>query len=57
MAIGCAGIETQRGATITGKRSTRARIISKDRLPDPITTEARNSMTDTPEQRSISPTS
>jgi len=35
----------QRGVTISGRRSTSARIISNDRLPAPMTIEARNSTT------------
>ena len=57
IAIGCASTETQRGAIMTGSRSTSARIISKERLPDPMTTDARNSMTGTPADLRISPTS
>jgi hypothetical protein len=37
--MGCAVTETHWGMTIAGNLSTRARIISKDRLPEPITTE------------------
>ena len=44
MPIGCAAIDTQAGQIITGSRSTRARIISKERLPEPMTIEARNSI-------------
>ena len=33
---------------MTGSRSTSERIISKDRLPEPMTIEARNSSTGTP---------
>jgi hypothetical protein len=57
MPIGCAATDTQAGQIITGKRSTRARIISKERLPEPMTMEARNSMTSTPGLRSAAPTS
>ena len=57
MPIGCAGTDTQRGMIMTGRRSTSARIISKDRLPEPITIEARSSTTGTPDARSTSPTS
>ncbi len=57
MPIGWAGTETQRGVIIMGSRSTSARIISKERLPDPMTMEARNSITWTPEARSTVPTS
>ena len=55
--MGCAMTRTQRGVTITGSRSTSARSISNERLPDPITIEARNSITGTPESRSARPTS
>ena len=56
MAIGCAGTDTQRGITITGSRCTSVRIISNDRLPAPITIEARNSTVGMPDARSTSPT-
>ena len=42
---------------MTGSFSTRDRIISKDRLPDPMMMEALNSMVGTPEPRRIRPTS
>jgi hypothetical protein len=42
---------------MTGSRSTRARIISNDRLPEPMTIDARNSMVGTPEAASRRPTS
>ena len=42
---------------MTGSRSTSAWIISNDRLPAPMTIEARNSMTGTPLARRISPVS
>ena len=48
MPIGCASVETHRGQIMTGNRSTSARISSNDRLPDPMTTDARNSTTGTP---------
>jgi hypothetical protein len=51
MAIGCAGTDTQRGVIMIGRRSTSARIISKDRLPEPMMIEARNSMVCTPQLR------
>ena len=45
MAIGCVvHAAPTAGVTITGSRSTSARIISKDRLPEPMTIEARNSI-------------
>ena len=50
-------LATQRGAIITGKRSVKALIISKERLPEPMTIEARNSMTGTLDSRNIRPTS
>ena len=49
--------DTQRGATMTGSGSLRARIISKDREPEPMTIEARSSMTSTPAARKTPPTS
>ena len=52
--MGCAVTPTHFGVTMTGSRSTREEIISKDRLPDPMTMEARNSTTCTPEARRIS---
>ncbi len=42
---------------MTGSLSTSARIISKDRLPDPMMIEARNSMVGTPDSRRMRPTS
>ena len=54
--FGCASTDTQRGVTMTGSRCTRARIISKERLPAPMTIEARNSTVGMPEARRISPT-
>ena len=42
---------------MTGSRSTSARIISNDRLPAPMTIDARNSTTGTPLARSASPVS
>ena len=57
MPIGCARVETHRGQIMTGKRSTSARISSNDRLPDPMTTDARNSTTGTPLSRSAWPVS
>ena len=56
MAIGCAGTDTQRGITITGSRCTSERIISNDRLPAPMTIEARSSIVGMPDARSTSPT-
>ena len=38
--MGCAAVFTQRGVIITGSRSTRARIISNEALPEPITIDA-----------------
>ena len=57
IAIGCVSTATQRGQIITGRRSTSARIISKDRLPDPMTIDARSSTTGTPDARRMSPVS
>jgi len=57
MAIGWVRVSTQRGQIITGSRSTSARIISKDVLPEPITIAARSSMVGTPEAARTCPTS
>ncbi len=57
MAMGCVGTATQRGVIITGRRSTRARTSSNERLPDPITIEARSSIVGTPDSRRMRPTS
>ena len=46
---------TQRGVTITGSRSTSARIISNDMLPEPMTIEARSSMVGTPDDARVAP--
>ena len=46
-AIGCVGVESQRGATITGSRSTRATIVSNAALPRPTMTAARSVVTGT----------
>ena len=43
MAMGCAITLTHLGVIMIGSRSTSDRIISNDRLPEPITTDARNS--------------
>ena len=53
--MGCAGVATHFGQTMTGSRSTRARINSNERLPEPMMIEARNSITCTPDARSTSP--
>ena len=42
---------------MTGSRSVRERISSKERLPEPMTIDARNSSVGTPESRRIRPTS
>jgi len=55
--MGWVGVATQRGVIITGSVSTRARIISNEALPEPITIAARNSMVGTPDSRRIRPTS
>ena len=55
--VGCAGVATHFGQTISGSRSTSDRINSKERLPEPMMIEARNSITCTPEARSTSPVS
>jgi hypothetical protein len=57
MPIGCAAVWTQRGVTMTGSRFTRARIRSKEALPEPITMDARNSTTGTPLARKMLPVS
>jgi hypothetical protein len=55
--MGCASERVQRGVIITGSRSTSARIISKLRLSDPMTIDARSSIVGTPDSRRIRPTS
>ena len=57
MATGWMRWKTQRGQIITGSRSTSQRIISKEMLPLPTMTAARNSVTGTPPLRSASPVS
>jgi hypothetical protein len=57
MAMGCASTFTQLGVIMMGSRSTNARIISKERLPEPMTIDARNSSTGTPDRARIRPTS
>ncbi len=57
MPMGCAITRTHLGVIMTGSRSTSERIISNDRLPEPITIEARNSSTGTPHSRNTRPTS
>ena len=57
MAIGWASVRTQRGVTMTGSRSTSARIISNERLPAPMMIEALSSIVCTPEFRRMRPTS
>ena len=57
MAIGWVMVPTQRGVTITGRRSTSARIISNEVLPEPMTIDARSSRVGTPEAASARPTS
>jgi uncharacterized surface protein with fasciclin (FAS1) repeats len=52
--MGCMRVYTQRGQIITGTRSVRYRIISKDKLPEPTMTPARNSVTGTPLSRKAS---
>ena len=46
-AIGCVSVETQRGMTMPGSRSTSARIVSKAALPAPTTMAARSVVTGT----------
>jgi len=48
---------TQRGVTMTGSRSASAHTISNERLPEPITIEARSSIVGTPDSRRMRPTS
>ena len=57
MPMGCEAVLTQRGVIITGSRSTRARISSKDALPEPIITEAWNSSAGIAPERRILPVS
>ena len=57
MAMGWAAVFTQRGVIITGSRSTRARIISNDALPEPIMMDAWNSITGMPLERRMFPVS
>ncbi len=57
MAIGWVRVSTQRGVIITGRRSTSARTISNEVLPEPITIDARSSRVGTPEAASVAPTS
>ena len=52
-----ASTRTQLGVIMTGSRSVRERIISKERLPEPSTMEARNSMVGTGDSRRMRPTS
>ena len=54
--MGWVGDSTQRGVSMTGSFSTSARTSSKERLPDPITIEARNSIVGTPDSRRMRPT-
>ncbi len=42
---------------MTGSRSTSARINSNEALPEPITMDARNSITGTPLERKMLPVS
>ena len=50
-------VPTQRGVIITGSRSTSARIISNEVLPEPITIPARSSTVGTPDAARARPTS
>jgi len=51
-AIGCVGVDTQRGHTMPGSRSTSATIVSKTALPAATTIAARSVVTGTlPEER------
>jgi hypothetical protein len=56
-AIGCVGVASHAGQIITGNRSTSVRTRSKEKLPAPITIEARNSTTSRPLALRIAPTS
>ena len=47
IAIGWVGVDTHRGQTITGSRSTSARIVSNAALPAPTTIAARIEVTGT----------
>ena len=47
----------QVGVTIAGSFSTSARTSSKERLPEPMTIEARNSIVGMPDSRRTRPTS
>ena len=55
--MGWVGVRTHDGHSMTGRRSTRARMSSNDRLPAPSTMPLRNSTTGTPDCRSTSPVS
>ena len=57
MAMGWQRVATQRGVIMMGSRSVRARSISKDALPEPMTMAARNSVTGTPCRASSAPVS
>ncbi len=46
-AIGCVSVDTQRGITIPGSRSTSARIVSNAALPAPTIIAARSVVTGT----------
>ena len=56
-AIGCVGVETQRGATIAGRRSTKATMVSNAALPLPTTTAARSVVSGTAPDASARPVS
>ena len=56
-AIGWVGVETQRGQTIAGRRSTSARMVSKAALPAPTTMAARSVVTGVLPEASASPVS
>ena len=47
MAMGCTGVWTQRGVSITGRRSTRYRRISKAAPPEPRIMAARKKVVGT----------
>ena len=56
IAIGWLRVLTQRGHIMTGSRSTKALIISKDALPEPMIMAARNSVVATEPALRMSPT-
>jgi len=57
MAMGCARLRVHDGVIMMGSFCTSARIISKLRLPDPMTMDARSSQHGGPSSRKMRPTS